>query len=104
MNWQKYFNLKKIKPGIVITRLHGTIDFSNPNIPLEKMIDLFENDSPYLELTPYGEQQIYGTPPPPTDKPIPVEEGHDLPPKEADTPQKGDTPSINKPKKKKPGG
>lgn len=58
--WQNYFKVAKIKPGRVNTALLGIIDFCDPNIPLEKIKELFENDFPYLEITPEGMQALYG--------------------------------------------
>jgi hypothetical protein len=62
--WKKYFRVIKIVPGKVVTPLFGELDFSRDNIPLEKIIALFENNFPYLQLTPEGEQTLYGVPAP----------------------------------------
>ncbi len=70
--WKKYFKVIKIIPGKVVTPLFGVIDFSSDNIPLEKIIALFESDFPYLQLTPEGEQAIYGVPLPEPDDTAPV--------------------------------
>ena len=64
-------------PGRVDTALLGMIDFSNPDIPVEKIQKLYENDFPYLEITPEGEKHLYGKeeqPPQPQPEPIPVQE------------------------------
>ncbi len=58
--WMEYFKVVKIKPGRVNTALFGLIDFSNPNIPLEKITELYENGFPYLEITQRGKEIIYG--------------------------------------------
>lgn len=58
--WRDYFKLKGLKPGRVITELCGEIDFSRDNIPVEIIRKLYENDFPYLEITPLGKKQLYG--------------------------------------------
>lgn len=58
--WQRYFRLIKLKPGRVVTALFGLIDFRNPDIPVEKIKALYENDFPYLEITPEGKRELYG--------------------------------------------
>lgn len=58
--WQRYFKFIKLVPGRVDTALLGMIDFSNPNIPVEKIQKLYESDFPYLELTPEGKKYLYG--------------------------------------------
>ena len=58
--WQRYFKFIKLVPGRVDTALLGIIDFSNPNIPVEKIQKLYESDFPYLELTPEGKKYLYG--------------------------------------------
>lgn len=58
--WTRFFKLKKITPGEVHTRLLGVIDFANPDLPVEKVQKLYENDSPYLEITPEGRRVLYG--------------------------------------------
>lgn len=60
--WQKYFKLKKIVPGRVVTR-HGTIDFSKNNLSLELLKTLYESDFPYLEITDEGMKTLYGIKP-----------------------------------------
>lgn len=44
------------------TALFGLIDFSQDNIPVEKIKALYESDFPYLQLTPEGEKELYGVP------------------------------------------
>ena len=59
MGWKNYFKVIRIIPGPVVTRKHGEIDLSQDNISLEIIQDLYENDSPYLELTPEGIKALY---------------------------------------------
>lgn len=74
--WQKYFRVVKIKPGRVNTALLGLIDLSDPNIALDKIVHLFENDFPYLEITNEGRHELYGATKPlvVTEKPLPIVE------------------------------
>jgi len=58
MNWQTYFNLIGIRPGRVKTSLAGTVDFSDPVIPIETILALYESGLPYLELTPEGKKRF----------------------------------------------
>ena len=58
MTWQTYFNLIGIQPGRVKTSLAGTVDFSDPAIPLETVQALYESGLPYLELTPEGKKRF----------------------------------------------
>lgn len=58
--WKNYFSFIKLKPGKVITTLFGELDFSRDDIPLSKIQQLYENDFPYLKITPLGEETIYG--------------------------------------------
>lgn len=62
--WMEYFKVVKIKPGRVNTALFGLLDFTNPNIPLEKITELYESDFPYLEITEKGKEALYGVPAP----------------------------------------
>ena len=62
--WQKYFKVVKIVPGRVVIPGHGTVDFSNENLPLELIKELYENDLPYLDITPEGKEVIYNIKPP----------------------------------------
>ena len=65
--WQKYFKVKGIVPGPVVTRLFGQMDFSSPDLSLEKVQALYEADFPYLDITPEGKRELYGvqaSPPP----------------------------------------
>jgi len=58
MSWQTYFNLIGIRPGRVKTSLAGTVDFSDPAIPVETILALYESGLPYLELTPEGKKRF----------------------------------------------
>ncbi len=58
--WKLYFNFIKLQPGRVITTLFGLIDFSQDNIPIEKIKALYESDFPYLEITEAGKAELYG--------------------------------------------
>lgn len=62
--WRRYFKVVGIVPGKVLTRLLGPVDFSDPSLPVEKVQQLYEADSPWLQLTPEGEQELYGIPKP----------------------------------------
>ena len=81
--WQKYFQVVKIKPGRVDTALLGIIDLRQPNIPLEKIIKLYESDFPYLEITDLGKQEVYGA-----TKPTPIAEKPKLPKEQTTNHQK----------------
>jgi hypothetical protein len=59
--WTKYFNFIKLRRGRVIVPLHGEIDFSRDDIPVEICKELFDKDFPYLELTELGKQELYET-------------------------------------------
>lgn len=77
--WQKYFNVIKITPGRIVSPRFGTIDLANPNIKLEIITQLYEDNCPYLQITPLGLQEIYditpvqtqnlASPPPPPPQP-----------------------------------
>lgn len=57
--WTNYFKFKKLVPGKVVTPSHGTIDFSNPNLPVEIVKKVYESDFPYLEITNRGMKELY---------------------------------------------
>ena len=57
--WQKYFRFKLI-PGVIITRQFGRVDFRDPNIPVEHIQRLYEDDFPYIDLTDEGRRDLYG--------------------------------------------
>ena len=57
--WIKYFNFIKLRRGRVIVPVHGEIDFSRDDIPLEICKELFDKGFPYLELTELGKQELY---------------------------------------------
>lgn len=61
--WKQYFSVIKIIPGPVIVPGRGLIDFSNPNIPIQTIQELYENDCPYLRITPQGFDALYGNSP-----------------------------------------
>lgn len=57
--WKKYF-VFTLKPGRVITRQFGEIDFRSDNIEIAKLQRLYEDDFPYLKLTDQGMRELYG--------------------------------------------
>ena len=59
--WTQYFNFIKLRRGRVIVPIHGEIDFSRDDIPLETCKELFESGFPYLELTELGKKKLHGT-------------------------------------------
>ena len=59
--WTKYFNFIKLRRGRVIVPIHGEIDFSRDDIPIEICKELFDKGFPYLELTKEGESELYGS-------------------------------------------
>lgn len=63
MTWTDYFTLKKVQPGRIVTPRFGTMDFSDPLLPVEKVQALFEDDFPYLQITPLGLETLYPMPP-----------------------------------------
>jgi hypothetical protein len=56
--WTNYFNFIKLRRGRVIVPIHGEIDFSRDDIPLEICKELFDRGFPYLELTALGKQEL----------------------------------------------
>ncbi|HAQ20872.1 MAG TPA: hypothetical protein DCR40_16815 [Prolixibacteraceae bacterium] len=58
--WIKYFNFIKLRRGRVIVPIHGEIDFSSDDIPIEICKELYEKGFPYLELTELGKNELYG--------------------------------------------
>ena len=58
--WTQYFNFIKLRRGRVIVPIHGEIDFSRDDIPLEICKELYEKGFPYLELTELGKNELYG--------------------------------------------
>lgn len=58
--WTNYFNFIKLRRGRVILPIHGEIDFSRDDIPIEICKELFDKGFPYLELTELGKREIYG--------------------------------------------
>ncbi|MFA6128217.1 MAG: hypothetical protein WC699_13020 [Bacteroidales bacterium] len=63
MIWTDYFTLIKVRPGRIVTPRFGTLDFSDPNLPVEKVHALFEDDFPYLKITPLGMDTLFPVPP-----------------------------------------
>ena len=63
MIWTDYFTLIKVLPGRIVTPRFGTLDFSDPMLPVEKLQALFEDDFPYLQITPLGMEALYPVPP-----------------------------------------
>ena len=63
MIWTDYFTLIKVLPGRIVTPRFGTLDFSDPNLPVDKLQALFEDDFPYLQITPLGMEAVYPVPP-----------------------------------------
>lgn len=61
--WTKYFKVIKIIPGPVITQRFGMIDLSRPDLSPDTLLELYENDFPYLALTPEGKLHFYGIQP-----------------------------------------
>ena len=61
--WTQYFNFIKLRRGRVIVPIHGEIDFSRDDIPVEICKELFDKGFPYLELTELGKKQLYGIKP-----------------------------------------
>ena len=57
--WTDYFRFIKLRRGRVIVPIHGEIDFSRDDIPVEICKELFESEFPYLELTELGKKQLY---------------------------------------------
>jgi hypothetical protein len=57
--WRRFFKLKLV-PGVVIHQKFGRIDFRNENIPVDMLLQLYESDFPYLELTDLGRSRFYG--------------------------------------------
>jgi hypothetical protein len=60
--WRDYFLFVGLKPGKVITAQFGTIDFNADNLGIEILKSLYENDFPYLKITPLGLKTFYENP------------------------------------------
>ena len=58
--WERYFKLCNIKPGKVVIHKFGLINFADPNIPPEKVLKIYKSGCRFLELTPEGEEYLYG--------------------------------------------
>jgi len=63
MTWTDYFTLIKVLPGRIVTPRFGTLDFSDSSLSVEKLQALFEDDFPYLRITPLGMETLYPMPP-----------------------------------------
>ena len=59
MIWTDCFKLIKVLPGRIVTPRYGTLDFSDPGRPVEKLQALFEDDFPYLQITPLEMDTLY---------------------------------------------
>ncbi|TSA25477.1 MAG: hypothetical protein D4R68_08810 [Ignavibacteriales bacterium] len=57
--WNDYFTLINVLPGRIVTPRFGTLDFSDPGLAVEKVQALFEDDFPYLKITPRGMVTLY---------------------------------------------
>ena len=57
--WTKYFTFVKLLRGPVIVPIHGEIDFSRDDIPVETCRQLYEAGFPYLEITEEGKKEFY---------------------------------------------
>jgi len=68
--WTQYFNFIKLRRGRVIVPIHGEIDFSRDDIPVEICKELFDKGFPYLEITKLGKQELYPQEPDPMDQPL----------------------------------
>jgi len=62
MIWTDCFKLVKVEPGRIVTPRFGTLDFSDPNLPVEKVHALYEDDFQYLQITPLGMETLYPNP------------------------------------------
>jgi len=67
--WTRYFNFIKLRRGRVVVPIHGEIDFSRDDIPVEICKELYENGFPYLELTEIGKMELYPQVADPMDQP-----------------------------------
>ena len=57
----KYFSLKGIEPGRIVTKQFGIIDFRE-KVPLEKLKQLYKAGFPYLELPNEGAKRLAPNP------------------------------------------
>lgn len=62
MIWTDYFTLVGVLPGRIVVPGHGTLDFSDTSLPVEKIRTLFEIGFPYLKVTPLGKDTFYPEP------------------------------------------
>ncbi|TSA37655.1 MAG: hypothetical protein D4R64_05535 [Porphyromonadaceae bacterium] len=63
MIWTDYFTLIKVLPGRIVTPRFGTLDFSDPYLPVGKIQTLFDNGFPYLKTTWLEKDTLYPEPP-----------------------------------------
>jgi hypothetical protein len=63
VTWTDYFTLVGVVPGRIVVPGHGTLDFSDGSLPVEKIRTLFENGFPYLKATSLGKDTFYPEPP-----------------------------------------
>lgn len=61
--WQNYFNFIKLVPGKVVVKNYGIIDFSKDNVPVDVCKKLYESGFRYLEITEFGNSELYGIKP-----------------------------------------
>ncbi|TLX73712.1 hypothetical protein E9993_14740 [Labilibacter sediminis] len=52
MGWKTKFKLVGVKPGKIMTRQFGVLDFSRDDVPVEKCDRLVKDGFPYLESMP----------------------------------------------------
>jgi len=71
VTWTAYFTLIKVLPGRIVTPRFGTLDFSDPKLPVEKVKALFDDGFPYLELTTLGLQKFPNEISQPQSDPVP---------------------------------
>ena len=60
MTWRRFFSVKGIQPGEIISPRHGSIDFRRDDLDPDFLLKLWEEDFPYLELTQEGERHFFG--------------------------------------------
>lgn len=52
MSWKDQYRVVGVKPGRIITRQYGEMDFTHDDIPCEKCERLVKEGFPYLERIP----------------------------------------------------
>jgi hypothetical protein len=63
MIWTDFVNLIKALSGRIVTPRFGTLDFSDSGLAVEKLQALFDDDFPYLQITPLRMEVICPVPP-----------------------------------------